>query len=137
MYPHYQCRTNLHLMIKLSTIFAQWTRWFSTFMGIVSYSSTIVTYQLSPTSSRSSFTSTSCAPLKTCLHHPRTLVRRPHFCLKYIGEFSIHHQFITSTVVLIMPYRPAEVAKTVVAVFVQTSVANDSYQSYVSPLPNI
>ena len=98
-------------MIKLSTIFVRRSHWVSAFTGIIPWSFAIVTDQLSPTSSRSSSTSAPSVPLKTCSWHPNALVRGPHFFLNPIGRSFVHHQFITSTIALIMPYRPAEVTK--------------------------
>lgn len=86
-------------------------RWVSAFMGIVSWSPTIVTDQLPPTSTLSSSALASSTPLKACSRYPSALVRRSRFCMDSIGWCFLHHQFITLAPAFIMPYWPTKVAE--------------------------
>ena len=85
--------------------------WVSEIANIMSRSSVIVENQLPPTFVRSSSASTSSTPLKACLFHARALPSVPCFSLDPIGKCSIHHQFVSSAVALIMPYQETKVEK--------------------------
>lgn len=55
--------------------------------------------------------SASSAPIKSYPCHPRILVRGARFYLNPIGGRSIHHQFVTPAITLIMPYQPTKVVE--------------------------
>jgi len=82
-----------------------------TIVGIMPWSSTIVTDQLSATPSLSHSTSTLSAPLKSSARHPCIWIEGPHFSLHSIGKSLIHHQLIASAGALIMAYRPEKITE--------------------------